>query len=353
MKKLQAAVLLAVWLAGPVAAQDFVTDVSNNGTVSAAFLEIGVGARAEAMGGAYASEAGRAEMIYWNPAGLAYLDGLSTTFTHTEWLADLTFDFFALAVPLPFFNTVLGTSFTTLGTPEQPVRTEFEPEGTGEVYDARDFAVNIALSARIIDAFSVGVTGKFIQQRIWSERGSQFALDAGVYYQTPFRGLTLGASISNFGRDISLSGKNLNNIIDPDLFNRGIENIPVIYKTDRHPLPQIFRFGLSYSASLAGAGSVVSTVNLMHPTGSTESINVGLEYGFMDLFFLRAGVQNLFERNAITSSALDGLGVEGRLTLGAGLHYRLRDRRRLLFDYAWTDWNMLQNVHRFSFGIYL
>jgi hypothetical protein len=140
MKKLQAAVLLVVWLAGPVAAQDFVTDVSNNGTVSAAFLEIGVGARAEAMGGAYASEAGRAEMIYWNPAGLAYLDGLSTTFTHTEWLADLTFDFFALAVPLPFFNTVLGTSFTTLGTPEQPVRTEFEPEGTGEVYDARDFA---------------------------------------------------------------------------------------------------------------------------------------------------------------------------------------------------------------------
>ena len=57
--------------AGPA----FVQNVSNKGTIAAAFLEIGIGARAEAMGGSYTAQAGEVEAIYWNPAGLAYLDG--------------------------------------------------------------------------------------------------------------------------------------------------------------------------------------------------------------------------------------------------------------------------------------
>lgn len=337
-----ALLLLVMGCVSPVAAQDFVTNVSNQGTVAAAFLEIGVGARAEAMGGAYTAHAGTAEMIYWNPAGLAYVDGVAASFTHTEWLASTTFDFFSIAAPLPFFNAVLGASFTTLAVPEQEVRTVEVPEGTGEFYDARDFAVNLSISAQLIPTFSFGLSGKIINQRIWSEQGSQFAIDAGVYYRTPLPGLAIGASISNFGGDISLSGKNLNDIIDPDAVNRGIENIPVEYKTDLSPLPQIFRFGLAYDTSLPGNGSLVTSVDLMHPTGSTESMNMGIEYGFNNLIFFRAGYLNRFERNSVNG-----------LTLGGGLRYTLQDRSSFVFDYAYSDWGILQNVHRISVGVYL
>ena len=344
---LRSCVCLAMLLLGiqhsmPAYAQDFVTNVSNNGTVGAAFLEIGVGARAEAMGGAYTAQSGNADMIYWNAAGLAYLEGVSTSFTHTEWLAGTTFDFFSIAAPLPFFNAVVGASFTTLAVPDQPVRTVEAPEGTGEFYNARDFAVNFALSARLIPTFSFGITGKIINQRIWTEQGSQFALDAGVFYQTPLAGLSIGASISNFGADIGLSGKNLNDIIDPDPANRGIENIPVEYKTETAPLPQIFRFGLSYNLTLPGRGTLMSSVDLMHPTGSTESMNMGVEYGFNDMLFLRAGYLNRFERDSING-----------LTLGGGLKYTLRDRSEFIFDYAYSDWGILENVHRISVGVYL
>ena len=333
--------VLGICFALSAKAQDFVTNVSNKGTVAAAFLEIGVGARAEAMGGAYTAQAATADMIYWNSAGLAFLDGLAASFTHTEWLAGTSFDFFSLAAPLPFFNSVIGASFTTLAVPEQPVRTIAAPEGTGEFYDARDFAVNLSLSARLIPTFSFGITGKIINQRIWSEQGSQFALDAGVYYQTPLTGLAIGASISNFGADIDLSGKNLNDIIDPDPANRGIENIPVEYKTEAAPLPQIFRFGLSYSTPLPGSGSLVTSVDLMHPTGSTESMNMGIEYGFNDLLFLRAGYLNRFERDSING-----------LTLGGGLKFSM-SQNEFAFDYAYSDWGILENVHRVSVGIYL
>jgi hypothetical protein len=337
--------LVAGWiLAGAplIYGQEFVRDVSNNGTVAAAFLEIGVGARAEAMGGAYTAQAGRSEMIYWNPAGLAYMDGVAVSFTHAEWLAETSFDFFSVAAPLPFFGSVLGLSFTSLAVPEQEVRTVEAPEGTGERYDAQDYAVNVSFSAKLIPSFSFGLTGKYISQRIWTERGSQFAIDAGVYYQTPLPGLTIGSSISNFGADISLSGKNLSNIIDPDPDNRGIENIPVNYRTDASPLPQIFRFGLSYETPLPGRGNLTTAVDLMHPTGATESMNMGIEYGFNNLIFFRVGYLNRFERNSING-----------LTFGGGIQYTLKDRSDFVFDYAYSDWGILDKVHRLSLGVYL
>jgi hypothetical protein len=216
------------------------------------------------------------------------------------------------------------------------------PEGTGEFYDARDFAVNVSISARLIPTFSFGLSGKIINQRIWSEQGSQFALDAGVYYETPLAGLSIGASISNFGSDIALAGKNLNDIIDPDPGNEGITNIPVVYKTDGAPLPQIFRFGLSYSIPLPLRSALITSVDLMHPTGSTESVNMGVEYGFNDMLFLRAGYLNRFERDSING-----------LTLGGGLKYTLKDRSDFAFDYAYSDWGILQNVHRISVGVSL
>ncbi len=342
IRKIFSLVFLAAATTGGVQAQDFVQNVSNKGTVAAAFLEIGIGARAEAMGGAYAAESGRAEMIYWNPAGLAYIQGAAASVTHARWLADTNFDFVGVAVPMPFFNAVLGASFTTLSVPEQEVRTVDAPEGTNEFYDARDVAVNVAISSRLIDVFSVGVSGKYIHQRIWTETATQVAFDVGVYYRTPLEGLQIGSSISNVGNDLRLSGRHLNDIIDPDRENFGVDNIPVLYKTDAAPLPQIFRFGLAYETQLPGSGRLVSLVDLMHPTGSTESVSFGMEYGFNELLFLRAGYQNLYERDHVNG-----------LTLGGGVQLILPSRSRFQFDYAWSDWGVLSKVHRVSVGIYM
>ena len=52
----------------------FSSSVSNVGTTAAAFLNIGVGSRANAMGGAFTAMADDATALYWNPAGLANLE---------------------------------------------------------------------------------------------------------------------------------------------------------------------------------------------------------------------------------------------------------------------------------------
>ena len=69
---------------------------------------------------------------------------------------------------------------------------------------------------------------------------------------------------------------------------------------------------------------------------------MGIEYGFNDMFFLRAGYLNRFERDSING-----------LTLGGGLKYTMKDRNDFVFDYAYSDWGILENVHRISVGVYL
>ncbi|MEO1021991.1 MAG: PorV/PorQ family protein [Bacteroidota bacterium] len=318
----------------------FVRDVSNKGTVAASFLEIGVNARAEAMGGAYAAQKGTPDMVYWNPAGIAYVDGVAISFSNTEWLANTQFNFASAAIPLPGIKSVLAASFTTLGVPDQDVVLS-SGERTGEQYDARDLAVNISFASRLIDTFSFGVTAKYINQRIWSESATGIGFDVGVHYQTPIKGLTMGSSISNFGDEMSMSGRNLIEVIDPDLENQGVTNIPVEYVTDGFPLPQIFRFGLAYDVEFKDA-SLITAVDLMHPTGSTESMNLGAELGLRKLVFIRAGYQNLFERDQING-----------LTYGAGIQYKMSPTRVFSFDYSVSDWGILGNAHRISMNINL
>lgn len=330
-----------IFSSNPLLAQvNFESDVSNRGTVAAAFLEIGVNARAQAMGGAYSAMRGSSDMIYWNPAGLAYVDGISGSFTNTQWLAETTFNFASFAIPIPGIKTVFATSFTTLGVPEQQVRS-FNGNLTGEFYDARDYALNISVATRLIPSFSVAVSTKYISQRIWSEKATGLGFDFGVSYETPINGLLMGASITNFGGDMSMDGRNLNDIIDPDPNNEGVTNIPVKLETDEFPLPQMFRFGLAYEYNIDDF-STTTSIDLNHPRGSTESMNIGFETGFKDLIFLRAGYQNLFEDDHING-----------LTFGVGIQSMISSSKRFAFDYAMSDWGLLGNAHRFSMNFSL
>ena len=62
-----------------------------------AFLETPAGARASAMGGAYASIGEGVEAAFWNPAGLAAAHGFQITASHYEFLEHLRHAQFGMA----------------------------------------------------------------------------------------------------------------------------------------------------------------------------------------------------------------------------------------------------------------
>lgn len=321
-------------------AQKFETEVSGVGTHAAEFLAIGVGARAMAMGGAYAAVANDPTALYYNPAGIVWMDNIQIEVMHNEWLVDTDYDFIGATMPLPFWNSSIGISFIMLNFGEQPVRTVERPEGSGERYSAESYAVSFSFASALTDNFSFGLSGKYIQEKIWHASGGAAALDLGIFYNTPFEGLRLGMSMSNYGGELSLSGRDLDTTVDPDLENDGVWRVPVTYKTGGYPLPLLFRFGLSYQQHLGALGSVIMATDLNHPSNSTESINLGIEYNYAGIFFLRAGYENLYEKDAING-----------LTLGGGVDYLMPGKIGFRVDYAFSDWGPFESAHRFSLGL--
>ncbi|MEO8233628.1 MAG: PorV/PorQ family protein, partial [Ignavibacteriota bacterium] len=283
-----------------------------------------------------------ATTMYWNVAGMGKLSGFVATFSHTDWILDTKLDYFGIVAPINDFLSV-GANVTIFGVGEQPVRTVELVEGTGEYYTAQDMAVGISFALNLTDKFSVGINTKFINQRIWHSSATAFAIDVGGIYLTEFKGLQLGFSILNFGTDMQMSGRDLLNVIDPDITNEGVNNIPVDYKTGVFPLPLLFRFGISYYLPLSSISSEMTfAVDLLKPNNDYETVNLGMEYQIFDTFSLRCGYKSLFLDNNST----------GGFSIGCGLTIFPTDSKfEVVFDYAYVDLGLLNSIHTFGLNL--
>lgn len=322
---------------------EFDTDANKRGSSAASMLGIGVGARAEALGGAFVAIADDPSALYWNPAGMTQIKSISLQVTKANWFVDTDFSSLDLVVPLPSFNSAFGFHLAMLDYGDNPVRTVFRPEGTGETYSASDFVAGLYLAMNITDRVSASFGVKYFQQSIWHVSGSAIGFDVGILFQTPVEGLKLGGTISNFGSEFGLSGRDLTRIMDIDgrrpIFQNN-DNVPTNIATETYALPLFFRFGIAYQYDLDENNAFTIGTNLNHPSNNIETVDLGFEAKIFNSFYLRGGYQSLFSDTA-----------ENGLTLGAGINYKILDMATFIVDYSWSDWGVLASVDRFSIGI--
>ena len=101
MKKISEIVLLLMTAAVTLFSQK----VTKVGTTAANILQVGAGARAVSMGSAFVAVADDITSMYWNPAGIARLSRAEAVFSHTRWIADISYQYAGVAVPLSNFGT--------------------------------------------------------------------------------------------------------------------------------------------------------------------------------------------------------------------------------------------------------
>ena len=318
------------------------SQVSKVGTTAAAFLEIGPGSVATGMGGAFVSIANDATALYWNPSGIADLTNNEVTIFHANWIASTNFDYAALVIPLGGAGN-LGFSFTSFSMADEMVRTVDQPEGTGEFYSAGDIAVGLSYARKLTDRFSIGFTAKYIQETIWHESASAIAIDAGTIFRTDlFNGLTIGASISNFGTQMKLNGSDIRTFarVNPALLGSN-DQVPYNVELDSWDLPFLFQIGISTNIIKDDDYRFLIAVDALHPNNNYESMNVGGQFSFRDFLFIRGGFRNLFLTDR-----------EGGLTLGVGVNSKLLFSDDFVgFDYAYRNFGRLENVHTLSVDI--
>jgi len=341
MKKLYISIFLLFFFSIEILPQDNITtNVSKRGTTAAPFLSISQGTRATGMGSAYVALSNDASAIFWNPAGLTNLQGGNVLFERTSWIADVNYNFLAAAYNLGDYGTI-GVSFISSDIDEMNVTTIEEPDGTGESFKVNDMAISIAYAFRLTDKFAIGFNPKFIHQSIWRMSSSAFAIDMGVQYITPFDDVVLAMSISNFGTKMKLDGTSALVLYDPDPNSTGNNgNTPAYLQTDEWELPLNFRVGLSYDPINFGSHKLIVALDAIHPSDDYESLNMGGEYSFNNMFFLRGGYKSLFQENS-----------EESFTFGFGIRQMFIGNFSFNIDYAYSDFGRLKDSQKFSLSI--
>ena len=325
-----AATALLVLAATPVYTQN-----PNLGTSGAQFLQIPVGARPAGMAGAYIAQANDASALFWNPAGIVHVPANDVLFAHTEWWATIRLSHAAYVHTVEDVGS-FGASLTVLSMDKMEITTELEPEGTGSFFDAQDLMIGASFARRLTEDFSVGVTVKYIAQRIWNETAGGVAFDVGTQYKIGFRDLTIAMSMTNFGSDLRYDGIDLNRRYDENAGQPNNRLTPARLAAEDYPLPLHFQVGLSMTALSIDGMDVVVAGDVTHPNDNDERVNAGTEIRILDHFFLRGGYRF-------------GYDTEG-MTLGAGVSVPLGDTQ-LTFDYAYAVYDLLPDINRFSLGV--
>ena len=335
---MMATVATVAAVASLVAAAPRVLAQTKTGTAMGQFLLIEPSARVAGMGNTGVALARGLDAVYFNPAAIAGMSRYGVSFTHSDWLAGIAYEYVAAAVPVGASGSAY-VAITSLNSGEIDVRTVAQPLGTGERFTVSDVAIGVGYGRQLTDRFAAGAQITYVQETIWHSTASTFTVGVGTHYQVSERGLHIGASLANFGTQAGYDGRDLRVTYDNDPSRYGDNGaLPAEIFTGDFPVPVLFRLGAGMPFRINQATRLLVELDALHPSDNSESLSLGSELA-LDQMAFRAGYQNAFQKDSEVGWTL-GAGVNGNIE---SAHCRL--------DYAWADHGRLQSTHRISIGI--
>ncbi len=292
------------------------------GSTALSFLKADIAPRSAALGGASVAMPGNAQSLFINPAGIANVKRLSFGANQYWHGAGMFQSALYAVVPRKNGASSLGYFMNSLNSGPMEVRTEFQPNGTGERVFATNTAFGVSYGLQLTELFTFGVTGRFIYEQLAEYKNTAATFDFGFFYQTDWKDLSFAVMVQNFGTNTSLQGDFL-----AETFNRNPSDLENITN------PNVFRLGVSMLAMDTERQKIRVSFELNHPNDNSENFRFGAEYDYMNLFFARVGYKINIEGHPYP---VGGLGL--RTHLGA---------HPLYIDYAVLPTDMMglqQNV---------
>ena len=286
---------------------------SNSG---AAFLKLGIGARALAIGGGYAAIANDVSAIYWNPGGLSQVERPEVAGMYTEWISDVRYEFIGYAQPTKVGTFGLGLMYLHMGAMERRGANRELLDGT---FTAHDFAATLSYSKCLFSNSSVGVNFKLIRQTIEAASANGIALDIGLLQKTVMKDLNVGIVIQNIGPRMKFVNVGYN-------------------------LPLTIIASVAYN--LYGIFNIGANLNyLVFDSRATANLGMELWLGPVALRARYGHVYSLLGED--TRSKID---VNDLSSFGIGLGVKIN---RYQLDYTFIPYGELGDTHRLTFGIKL
>lgn len=272
--------------------------VSDSAGIMLPILDVGVGARACALSGAFTAGADDASAVFWNPAGLADLKAAEIALTYDAWMMDSFYSHVLAALPLgpgtlgADIIYVNGGSFPDVDSSGIPLTTSTNASSMGGL---------LSYGMKITGGLSAGLTAKFLLQSAGTISNTGMGVDAGIIYDLGMARIGVNA------RNIGAAG----NYSMPISINGGVEITPL--RSEQH----VLSIELDGKYLLKDAPSIIG----------------GVEYVYSKMFSVRAGYNYRI--------GTDSLGGLSGIAAGAGFNIN-----NIRLDYAFVPYGELGTAHR-------
>jgi hypothetical protein len=172
---------------------------ARGGSTGATFLELGIGARAAAMGHAMTAWADDVYGMHFNPAGIAGARRRQIGFTHNTLVLDLDYNYLAYLHPFRDESAfAISGLYVDLGTIDryEIVGGVATPLGKASGHDV---ALSGTYARQVTEWLDLGLSVKFINESLDRYDAQAVAVDLGARWHPPVPGLTIGLSLLNLG----------------------------------------------------------------------------------------------------------------------------------------------------------
>ncbi|RRJ87725.1 PorV/PorQ family protein [Flavobacterium macacae] len=304
-------------------------------------MNIGVDAAALGMANAVTASTNDVNSGYWNPAGLIGVQDKQVSLMHASYFANIAqYDYAGFAMPIDN-ESAWGLSVIRFGVDDILNTTELiDSEGNIDynrisLFSTADYGITFSYARKLkIPGFQYGVNAKVIRRIIGDFADSWgFGFDIGVQFEQ--NDWKFGLMV----RDVTTTYNIWN--INEDEYNKIKDAIPgqnqELPEDSEITLPKL-QLGIAKKFIIRYDYSILAAVNLNTRFEQTNDIistdfasidpAVGLEFGYTDLVFLRAGVGNF--QNVTQLDGTDKVGFQPNI--GVGFKYK-----GIQVDYALTD----------------
>ncbi|ARV12828.1 hypothetical protein BTO09_10910 [Gilvibacter sp. SZ-19] len=306
------------------------------------FMNIGVDAAAFGMANAVTASTANVNSGYWNPAGLVQLEDNQLALMHASYFANIAnYDYAGFAMPLDKQSAV-ALSVIRFGVDDILNTTQLIDEQGNidynriSLFSTADYGITFSYARALpLDGLNIGVNAKVIRRVIGDFANSWgFGLDAGIQFESK--------SNWKFGvmaRDITTTFNAWT--IDEDQFATIRDAVEgqnqELPETTELTLPKLNigvakKFIFNYDYSLLAAVDLnmrfAETNDIISSSFASITPAVGLEFGYIDLIFVRAGAGNFQNIQQLDGS--DNVGFQPNI--GVGFKYK-----GIQLDYALTD----------------
>lgn len=316
MKNLYKSLIICtiVALLSAIASPAFAGNRDRSGQAGASHLLIDPWARTSGMAGAGVAEVRGLESIFSNVAGLTSVRKTEIAFNRTQYLVgsgcNIGINSVAIAQHLGKKKDfgVISLSFFSQSFGDVDITTTEQPEGGLGTFSPTLTYIGLHYAKSFNNFIKGGVSIKIINESISDSKATGFAIDAGVQYVTgKFENFKIGVTLKNIGLPMHYTGDGLSvrAQIPSQEFEQTLE-----MRSAEFEMPSLLSIGISYDLlffgkeyadyskeDLAAEGLTrddaehrITFAGTFTANSYTRDIySIGIEYGFRNLFMIRAG----------------------------------------------------------------